>query len=90
MNTTIDLSAPVVSRVQRHIAAPLATLWRLHVDVARWPTWQEDVIETAMDDDFAPGTTFIWRTRGIKDSICSSIHAVEPEHCTMWGGLVTA
>ena len=84
--TDIDRSAPVIVRVERTISAPIETIWRLHTNVDRWPTWQEDIGEAKLDGPFAPQSVFTWRTAGFDDAIRSTIHVVQPHVLTLWGG----
>lgn len=82
--TTIDENAPVIARRTLFIAAPLETLWRLHTDIDRWPTWQGSIDTAHLDGRFVPGATFAWSTFGMH--ITSSVYRVEPMRHTLWGG----
>ena len=80
----IDTHAPVVSRHDATIAAPIEVIWRLHTDVDAWPTWQPDIETARLDGPFAPGSTFSWHTSGL--DIESTIYEVEDGRRTLWGG----
>jgi hypothetical protein len=41
--TAVDRSAPVIALHEIDIEAPLDTVWKLHLDVNAWPTWQSDI-----------------------------------------------
>lgn len=84
--TRIDGQAPVISRQRLVVAAPIADVWRVHVDVANWPQWQRDISAASIDGPLAEGTRFEWRTAGIDDAIPSEVYAIEPERRTLWGG----
>ena len=64
----IDLNAPVISRHNTTIDAPLETVWALHTDVPAWPTWQTDITSAVLDTPFAPGATFSVTPTGRSDS----------------------
>jgi len=83
-STTIDENAPVIARHALFIAAPLETLWSLHTDIDRWPTWQGSIDTAHLDGRFVPGATFAWSTFGMH--IVSSVFQVEPMRHTLWGG----
>ena len=80
----IDAGAPVVSRHEVLVAAPLATVWRLHTDVAGWPAWNTGIDATQPDGALAPGSSFRWQTGGL--DITSTVTEVEEPHRTVWGG----
>lgn len=86
IRTDIDRDAPVVVRVERVVPAPVARLWSLHVDVPRWPEWQEDVTAAEMRGDFVAGAAFTWTAAGLDEPVTSTIYAVEPLRSTLWGG----
>jgi uncharacterized protein YndB with AHSA1/START domain len=83
-----DRNAPVLVQLERRIAAPLAKVWQIHTDVARWPSWQLDISEAQIDGPFAPGSVIRWQTAGLEGVIPSAIEAVEAHARTLWGGSV--
>ena len=82
----IDMSAPVISRQEIAIDAPLGVVWDLHVDAPSWPTWNPDITDVTMEQQFAPGASFLWHTAGL--AIQSTVSAVTPHARTLWGGTV--
>jgi hypothetical protein len=38
----INTDAPVITRDEILIAAPIQTIWDVQTDVAAWPSWQPD------------------------------------------------
>ena len=82
--TTIDETAPVIARHGIDIAAPLATVWRLHTDVNGWPAWQPDITSASLDGALEPGARFGWSTAGLE--ITSTVYAVDEPSRTLWGG----
>jgi uncharacterized protein YndB with AHSA1/START domain len=84
--TGIDTSAPVISRQEIAIAAPLEVVWNLHVDASSWPGWNPDITDVTMEHQFAPGASFLWHTAGL--AIQSTVYAVTPHARTLWAGTV--
>lgn len=80
----IDRTAPVVSRHEILIDAPLQTVWELHTDVAGWPSWQTAVDGTQPQGPLVPGAVFRWQTAGL--DITSTVAQVDPLRRTVWGG----
>ena len=80
----IDRAAPVIVREQIHIDASVAEVWRLHTDINGWTGWRKDVSVARLDGPFTTGAVFNWETGGL--AIDSTIHAVDPERRTVWGG----
>jgi hypothetical protein len=39
----INADAPVITRDEIVITAPIQTIWDIQTDVAAWPSWQPDV-----------------------------------------------
>jgi uncharacterized protein YndB with AHSA1/START domain len=84
-NTTeIDNGAPVISREEIYIEAPLDTVWNLHVDVNSWPRWRADVDSAQLVSPFGVGSSFRWETAGLH--ITSTITQMVPGSRTTWGG----
>ncbi|NHT18485.1 SRPBCC family protein [Cellulomonas sp. IC4_254] len=82
--STIDESATVVVRREIRIQAPVDLVWRLHTDVAGWPSWQRDVEAVEADGPLAPGSSFRWRTHGL--DVTSTVYAVDAPRRILWGG----
>lgn len=47
---------------------------------------KKDIAEATIDRDLAIGAHIRWVTRGIAEPIVSTVHRVEPERLTLWGG----
>lgn len=80
----IDADAPVVSRHEIVVDAPLQVVWDLHTDIAAWPSWHSDVEGTQLRGPLAPGAVFRWQTAGL--DITSTIAQVDAPHRIVWGG----
>ncbi|WP_405496672.1 SRPBCC family protein [Streptomyces sp. NBC_00096] len=81
---TIDETAPVIVRLSTTIAAPLATVWALHTDVADWPAWNPDITRAELDGPLLPGSCFSWQTHGLE--ITSTVQELVPGERSVWGG----
>ncbi|MEU8512912.1 SRPBCC family protein [Kitasatospora sp. NPDC048722] len=85
-NTRIDQTAPVITRDNILIHAPLHTIWKIQTDVEKWPTWQPDVVTVVKDTpgSLRPGSVFRWTTEGL--NITSTVKTVGHGTCLAWGG----
>src|SRR2546421_10725491 len=61
----IDRNAPVITRDEILIAAPLETIWNVQTNIPSWPTWQPEVDAASIDGPLAVGTVFHWQTSGL-------------------------
>jgi hypothetical protein len=80
----IDRNAPVISREEMIIEAPLDVLWNLHTDVNSWPNWRPDVTGAQLTAPFVVGSSFQWQTAGL--DITSAISQIVTGSRTTWGG----
>jgi Polyketide cyclase / dehydrase and lipid transport len=82
----IDPTAPVITREDILIHAPLNTIWRIQTDVENWPTWQPNVAVVVKDTpgQLRPGSVFRWSTEGL--SITSTVKQVDHGKRLAWGG----
>ena len=82
----IDENAPVITRENILIHAPLHTVWKIQTDVEKWPAWQPDVVVVVKDTPgrLRPGSVFRWTTEGL--SITSTVKQVEYGKRLAWGG----
>jgi uncharacterized protein YndB with AHSA1/START domain len=81
----IDSAAPVITRDEILIHAPIETIWGIQTDVAAWPSWQPDVDGVEAEGPLAVGSVFRWQTAGL--DITSTVEEVDPPHRIVWGGL---
>lgn len=82
--TGIDTAAPVISRHEIEIDAPIAVVWGLHTDVPAWPSWNPDIADVAAPRPLVPGAAFEWQTAGL--SIRSTVYALTEPTRILWGG----
>ena len=82
--TAVDHSAPVIALHEIDIEAPLDTVWKLHLDVNAWPTWQTDITAAHIDGTLEPGVSFDWTSYGF--SVTSTVYDVNERTRVLWGG----
>ena len=84
--TTIDETAPVITRDSIVIHASLETVWRVHTDLLSWPEWQPGVgsMDLLTEGPLRPGSSFRWYVEGL--DIVSTVRQVEPQRRLVWAG----
>jgi len=80
----INSAAPVITRDEILIDAPIETIWGIQTDVNAWPSWQPDVDRAQADGPLAVGSVFRWQTAGL--DITSTVQEVDVPHRIVWGG----
>lgn len=80
----INTAAPVVTRDEIVIHAPIKTIWDIQTDVASWPSWQPGVDSTQTDGPLTVGSVFHWKAAGL--DITSTLEEVDAPHRIVWGG----
>ncbi|MFD8980182.1 SRPBCC family protein [Streptomyces sp. NPDC059564] len=83
----IDHDAPVITRDDIVIHAPLHKIWKIQTDVGNWPAWQPEVVEAAKltPGPLRTGSVFRWSVHGLSD-ISSTVEQAEPLRRIVWGG----
>ncbi|MFI8192176.1 SRPBCC family protein [Streptomyces sp. NPDC085946] len=83
----IDETAPVITRDDIVIHAPLERVWRVQTDVENWPAWQPNVSSSVKQTPgrLRPGSSWVWSTEGLED-ITSTVKQVQPKRRIVWGG----
>ncbi|GIV29802.1 MAG: hypothetical protein KatS3mg028_0868 [Bacteroidia bacterium] len=84
MNIPINENAPVKSRNQIEILAPIDTVWLTLTDIKNWTKWQSAVTETIVDEIIKEGTNFKWKAGGL--SFKSKIHTSKLNTAFGWTG----
>lgn len=59
-------------------------VWAIMTNIDNWATWQTDISKAKLNGELKPGTTFDWKTGGIK--IHSTLHTVVPYKNFGWTG----
>jgi uncharacterized membrane protein len=80
----LTVPAPVIAVHEIDINAPLDTVWRLHIDVNAWPTWQTDITAAQIDGTLRSGVSFEWTSYGF--SVTSTVYDLSPGSRVLWGG----
>jgi uncharacterized protein YndB with AHSA1/START domain len=81
---TIHTDAPVITRQQVLIDAPVETVWKVFSNVNNWPSWQQEISTARINGPFQEGTSFDWKSNGL--TIHSTLHTVEAYHTVGWSG----
>lgn len=84
MNIPINENAPVKSKNQMKIDAPIDTVWKILTDINNWTKWQKAVSETEVLGEIKEGTKFNWKAGGL--SFKSMIHTVNYKSMFGWTG----
>ncbi|MER5556728.1 SRPBCC family protein [Streptomyces sp. NPDC002793] len=83
----IDKTAPMITRDDIVIKAPLDRIWRIQTDVENWPAWQPNVSSAIKQTPgpLRPGSSWVWSTEGL-ENITSTVKQVQPKHRIVWVG----
>jgi uncharacterized protein YndB with AHSA1/START domain len=80
----INENAPVITRDEILIDAPLERVWGLHTDISSWSEWLPDIDASTIEGPLAVGTVFRWQTYSL--SIESTIQEIDPLRRIVWSG----
>jgi uncharacterized protein YndB with AHSA1/START domain len=80
----INADAPVITRDEILIQAPIETIWDIQTNVAEWPSWQPDVDGVQTEGPLEPGSEFRWQTAGL--DITSTVEEIDAPRRIVWGG----
>jgi uncharacterized protein YndB with AHSA1/START domain len=80
----INKDAPVITRDEILIEAPIETIWEIQTNVADWPSWQPDVDGAQAEGQLEVGSVFRWQTAGL--DITSTVEEIDPPRRIAWGG----
>jgi uncharacterized protein YndB with AHSA1/START domain len=81
---TIDRTAPVISRDEILIDAPLERVWRIQTDISSWPQWRPTVPRARLAGELRVGSVFYWEEAGLQ--ITSTVRELEPLRRIVWTG----
>ncbi len=84
MNIQVNPNAPVRSRQEVLIAAPVDTVWKVLTGISQWTTWQKNMTKATLQGELAEGAPFHWKAGGI--SFSSRIHTMKPKTEFGWTG----
>ncbi len=80
----INRDAPVMAVGELDVSAAPEAVWDVLADLARWPTWNEDITEVSVDGPLAAGTRFRWKSG--PGWITSVLREVDPPRTLGWTG----
>ena len=80
----INEDAPVITRDEIVVRAPIETIWEIQTNVDDWPSWQPDVDGAESDGPLEVGSVFRWQTAGL--DITSTVKEVDAPRRIVWGG----
>jgi uncharacterized protein YndB with AHSA1/START domain len=81
---TVNDDAPVVSRAEGEIDAPIDDVWRILTTMERWPTWNPDVKSVSIGGPVVEGETFRWKAGPA--TITSTVTHVNRPRLIAWTG----
>jgi uncharacterized protein YndB with AHSA1/START domain len=80
----INTDAPVITRDEILINAPIEKIWEIQTDISAWPSWQPDVDGAESEGPLGVGSVFRWQTAGL--DITSTVQEIDPPRRIVWGG----
>ena len=80
----INKNAPLVSKKEIVINAPISITWDIQTDIDNWPKWQKDISSAKLIGELKKGTSFKWKAMGM--SITSELQEVEKNKIIGWSG----
>jgi uncharacterized protein YndB with AHSA1/START domain len=80
----INEDAPVITRDEIVIQAPIETIWDIQTNVDEWPSWQPDVDGAKSEGALGVGSVFRWQTAGL--DITSTVEEIDAPNRIVWGG----
>ena len=84
MNIEVNQKAPVISKSEIIISAPVEKVWSILTGIDNWPDWQKDVTKVKLEGETKEGAAFKWKGGGILFS--SEIHTMKPKSKFGWTG----
>ena len=76
--------APVKCRKIIKINSDAKKVWSVLTDINSWTRWQKDITYSKLNGELKPGSTFDWKSGGVK--IHSTLHTVQPFKEIGWTG----
>ena len=84
VSKTIHTDAPVITKKNIVINAPVGKVWKIFCDVDNWNAWQKEIVGPKINGPFKAGTTFNWKSNGL--TITSTLQTVEGNKMVGWSG----
>jgi len=80
----INEDAPVITRDEILIEAPIETAWEIQTNIDEWASWQPEVSGAHAEGPLEVGSVFRWQTAGL--DISSTVEEIESARRIVWGG----
>ena len=80
----INPKAPVLTRDEILINAPLKLVWRLQTNISEWPRWLTLVPRARFEGNLQVGSVFYWEEGGMQ--IESTVQEIVPQRRLVWSG----
>ena len=80
----INEEAPVITRDEILIDAPIETAWEIQTNVAEWPSWQPELDSAHAEGPLEVGSVFRWETAGL--DVTSTVEEIDPPRRIAWRG----
>ena len=80
----INEDAPVITRDEILIEAPIETAWEIQTNIDEWPSWQPEVNGAHAEGPLEVGSVFCWQTAGL--DITSTVEEIDAPRRIVWGG----
>jgi uncharacterized protein YndB with AHSA1/START domain len=80
----INEDAPVISRDEIVIEAPIEDVWEIQTNIPEWTHWQPEVSGAEAEGPLEVGSVFHWQTAGL--DITSKVAEIEPPRRIAWRG----
>jgi len=80
----VNPAAPVITRDEIQIAAPLDVVWKTQTDINTWPRWRSSVPSARLEGALAVGSVFHWEEGGLQ--IASTVREFSPLARLVWDG----
>jgi polyketide cyclase/dehydrase/lipid transport protein len=81
----VNPNAPVLTRDEIFVDAPLDVVWTTQTHIAAWPRWRPEVRAASFDGDLAVGSVLYWEEGGLP--IASTVQEIDPPRRLVWSGL---
>jgi uncharacterized protein YndB with AHSA1/START domain len=80
----INPNAPVLTRDEILINAPLNVVWQVQTNINAWPRWLPQVPTARFDGNLQVGSVFYWEEGGMQ--IESTVQEIVPQRRFVWSG----
>jgi hypothetical protein len=80
----INSNAPVLTRDEILICAPLSVVWQMQTNISAWPRWRPQVPTARFDGNLQVGSVFYWEEGGLQ--IESTVKEIDPQRRLVWSG----